>query len=103
MADPAGGLHPLAASMDRAQELGGFFALPLRLPEEAGWTNARDLFQGDDRRLAELVASYGQRAWDSDNRHVAGSAFLVAYLSRVVFPVVGQYVMERRVPNGFAG
>ena len=99
MADPAGGLHPLAASMDRAQELGGFFALPLRLPEEAGWTNARDLFQGDDRRLTELVAAYGQRAWDSDNRHVAGSAFLVAYLSRVVFPVVGQYVMERRVPN----
>ncbi|CAI8043722.1 hypothetical protein GBAR_LOCUS24251 [Geodia barretti] len=85
--------------MARAQELGGFFALPQRQPEEQGWTSARDLFKGDDQRLGELVMAYGQRAWESDNRHVAGSAFLVAYLSRVVFPLVGQYVLERRVPD----
>jgi len=91
--------HPLAASMARAQELGGFFALPRQTPGDADWTPARELFQGDDQRLAELVAMYGQRAWDSSNRHVAGSAFLVAYLSRVVFPLVGQYVLEQRVPD----
>ena len=99
MADATGEVHPLADSMARAQELGGFFALPQRQPYDPGWTSARDLFNGDDQRLAELVRVYGQRAWESDNRHVAGSAFLVAYLSRVVFPLVGQYVLERRVPD----
>ena len=99
MADPAGNLHPLTASMAGAQQLGGFFALPQRQPEEPAWTPARELFQGYDRRLGELVAAYGQRAWDSANRHVAASAFLVAYLSRVVFPVAGQYVLFHRVPN----
>ena len=99
MADMTGDRHPLADSMARAQELGGFFALPQRQPGDAGWTSARDLFKGDDQRLAELVMAYGQGAWESDNRHVAGSAFLVAYLSRVVFPLVGQYVLERRVPD----
>ena len=92
-------MHPLADSMARAQELGGFFALPQRQPDDPAWTDARNLFQGDDRRLEELVLTYGLRAWQSDNRHVACSAFLVAYLSRVVFPLVGQYVLERRVPD----
>ena len=99
MADMAGEPHPLAASMVSAQELGEFFALPRRKAEDPDWTAARDLFQGDDRRLGELVAAYGERAWDSKNTHVAGSAFLVAYLSRVVFPVVGQYVLARRAPD----
>jgi ferric iron reductase protein FhuF len=94
-----GEVHPLAVSMARAQELGGFFALPQRQSDDSNWTSAGDLFKGDGQRLGDLVKVYGQGAWDSDNRHVAGSAFLVAYLSRVVFPVVGQYVMERRVPN----
>ena len=99
MADLTDEMHPLAASMARAQELGGFFALPQRQPTDLAWTNASDLFQLDDRRLEELVLTYGRRAWESDNRHVACSAFLVAYLSRVVFPLVGQYVLERRVPD----
>ena len=85
--------------MAQVQELGGFFALPQCQPGDAGWTGARDLFQGDDARLASLVGAYGLRAWESSNRHVAGSAFLVAYLSRVVFPLVGQYVLAGRVPN----
>lgn len=99
MADIADEMHPLADGMARASELGGFFALPQRQPADPAWTGASDLFQGDDRRLEELVLSYGRRAWASDNRHVACSAFLVAYLSRVVFPLVGQYVLERRVPD----
>ena len=99
MGDTGDGLHPLVASMVRARELGGFFALPLRQPDDPAWTVARDLFEGNDHRLDELVLAYGQRAWESDNRHVACSAFLVAYLSRVVFPLVGQYVLERRVPD----
>ena len=99
MADTFDGMHPLAASMARARELGGFFALPQRQPDDPAWSDARDLFEGDDRRLEELVLTYGRRAWESDNRHVACSAFLVAYLSRVVFPLVGQYVLERRVPD----
>ncbi|MDE2843729.1 MAG: hypothetical protein OXN21_10150 [Chloroflexota bacterium] len=99
MAEGRQGGHPLTASMARAQELGGFFALPRQTPGDGAWTPARELFQADGQRLGELVAAYGQRAWDSSNRHVAGSAFLVAYLSRVVFPLVGQYVLEQRVPD----
>ncbi len=82
-----------------ASGLGGFFAIPQSQPDEGGWASARDLFQGDDRRLAALVAAYGQRAWESSNRHVAASAFLVAYLSRAVFPLVGQYVLAGRAPD----
>ena len=97
MADQGGEPHPLTASMAQAQVFGNFFAIPHR--DEGDWTRARDLFQGDDQRLGELVAAYGQRAWESSNRHVAASAFLVAYLSRVVFPLVGQYVLAGRVPD----
>ena len=99
MADRVGGKHPLAESMAEAESLGGFFAVPQAERAEGGWTTARDLFQGDDRRLGDMVAAYGQRAWESSNRHVAASAFLVAYLSRVVFPVVGQYVLAGRAPD----
>ncbi len=35
----------------------------------------------------------------STNHHVAGSAFIIAYLTCLVWPVIGQYVLERRVPN----
>ena len=35
----------------------------------------------------------------STNHHVAGSAFIIAYLTRLVWPVIGQYALERRVPN----
>ena len=85
--------------MARAHDLGSFFALPRRPSEDKGWTGARELFQGEDARLESLVSAYGLRAWESSNRHVAGSAFLVVYLSRVVFPLVGQYVLAGRVPN----
>ena len=99
MADMGPEAHPLAASLASARELGDFFSLPVRRDEDVGWTPARELFQGNDGRLAEMVSAYGQRAWDSTNRHVAASAFLVAYLSRVVFPVAGQYVLFQRAPN----
>ncbi|MYC29543.1 MAG: hypothetical protein F4X65_05570 [Chloroflexi bacterium] len=99
MADAANCTHPLVDSMARARELGEFFALPRRPREGKGWTGARELFQGEDGRLESLVMTYGTRAWDTSNRHMAGSAFLVAYLSRVVFPLVGQYVLAGRVPN----
>ena len=91
--------HPLLESMARAERLGGYFVLPVRQPEGAGWSNAEDLFLGDDQRLERLVVAYGERAWSSSNRHVVNSAFLVAYLSRVVFPVVGQFVLARRAPD----
>lgn len=99
MAKGGGVTHPLTESMEQAESLGGFFAMPPATFAAGGWTRARDLFQGDDRRLGEMVAAYGQRAWESSNRHVAASAFLVAYLSRVVFPLVGQYVLAGRAPD----
>ncbi len=96
MADAA---HPLAESMEQARQLGSYFILPQRQPGEEGWTDAKGLFLNDDRFLADLVANYGQQAWESPNRHVAASAFLIAYLSRVVFPLVGQYVLAQRAPD----
>ena len=95
----ADGRSPLLDSMAAAERLGGYFAMPLRRPGATGWTDAADLFLGDDRRLERLVTAYGERAWASSNRHVVNSAFLVAYLSRVVFPAVGQYVLHRRAPE----
>ena len=99
MADRSGGTHPLSESLAKAESLGGFFAMPQAGRVDGGLASARDLFQGDDRLLGEMVAAYGQRAWESSNRHVAASAFLVAYLSRVVFPLVGQYVLAGRAPD----
>ncbi len=95
----ASGANPLLESMAAAERLGGYFAMPMRQPGEDGWTDAADLFLGYARRLEGLVTAYGERAWASSNRHVVNSAFLVAYLSRVVFPAVGQYVLYRRAPD----
>ena len=43
--------------------------------------------------------AHGENYWGSTNHHVAGSAFIIAYLTRLVWPVIGQYALERRVPN----
>ena len=92
--------HPLVESMAAAARLGGYFALPVTRPGEEGWTSAAGLFLGDGRRLENLVVGLrGSGPGSSSNRHVVNSAFLVAYLSRVVFPVVGQYALARRVPD----
>ena len=53
----------------------------------------------DDDRLRDLVIGYGRDRWGTDNCHVAGSAFLIAYLTRLIWPVAAQYVLERRVPD----
>jgi hypothetical protein len=43
--------------------------------------------------------TYGREAWGTANNHVVGSAFIIAYLTRVAYPVIGQYVLQRRVPK----
>ena len=96
MASPG---HPLIGSMHRASALSPCFDLPVRSPGEDGWIDAPALFEGDDRRLRDLVMAYGWDRWGTDNPHVAGSAFIIAYLTRVTWPVVSQYMLERRVPR----
>jgi ferric iron reductase protein FhuF len=91
--------HPLIESMRRAAELDPYFELPVRKADEGGWINAPSLFQEDDERLRDMVMTHGQERWETENPHVAGSAFIIAYLTRLVWPVIGQYVLERRVPN----
>ncbi|MFQ6031113.1 MAG: hypothetical protein ACE5Q6_26925 [Dehalococcoidia bacterium] len=91
--------HPLADSARRAGTLSGLFNLPIRDKHEEGWIEATALFRNDDQRLRDLVADYGRSRWGSDNCHVAGSAFIIAYLTRVTWPVVAQYVLERRLPD----
>ena len=90
--------HPLIDSMGRAALLNPHFRLPLREPGQDGWTDATDLFLGDDERLRDLMLAYGRNAWGTTNRHAAGSAFIIAYLSRLTWPVIAQYVITRRVP-----
>ncbi|MBM3941526.1 MAG: hypothetical protein FJ316_01095 [SAR202 cluster bacterium] len=85
--------------MVRAAKLGAPFALPVRDAAEEGWLEARVLFQGQDQVLGDMALAYGRERWESSNPHVAGSAFLIAYLTRVIWPVVGQYVRERRLPK----
>ncbi len=43
--------------------------------------------------------SYGYARWETTNNHVAASAFIIAYLTRFIYPMVGQYVLSRRVPR----
>jgi hypothetical protein len=91
--------HPLVDSMHRVGVLSTYFDLPLRSLDDDGWLDAPDLFEGDAERLRSMVMAHGRDRWETDNPHVAGSAFIIAYLTRVTWPVIGQYVLERRVPR----
>ena len=91
--------HPLIDGMRRAGSINRFFDLPIRDPHQEGWISAEDLFLGNDQRLRYLVRTYGQAFWESDNAHVAGSAFIIAYLTRLVWPVIGQWVREGQIPD----
>jgi len=97
--------HPLAESMARLGRISPYFQMPIRDPAEGGgpaeggWIGADELFLTDDARLRDLVTAFGESYWGSTNRHVAGSAFIIAYLTRLVWPVIGLYVQERRVPD----
>jgi hypothetical protein len=91
--------HPLTQSLIEAGSLDPYLNLPFCDPDQAGWCAATDLLINDDARLKELVTSYGYASWGTDNYHVAGSAFIIAYLTRVIYPVIGQYVLHRRVPR----
>ena len=93
------GGHPLADSLRRAAALSGLFKLPVRERDQQGWLEAPSLFQGDDQRLRDLVMAHGRDRWGTENCHVAGSAFIIAYLTRVTWPLISQYVLERRVPD----
>ena len=55
------------------------------------------LFQDDDQLLRKFVAGYGRDFLGTDNRHLSASGFIIAYLTRLVFPLISQYVLERRV------
>ena len=91
--------HPLIESMGQAALLNPHFSLPIQEHAGDGWIEATDLFLGDDERLCNLILAYGQNAWGTTNPHAAGSAFIIAYLSRLTWPVIAQYVLARRVPQ----
>ena len=86
-------------ALRRAGLLSNLFEIPILSKEQEGWADARSLFQDDDDRLRDLVMAYGRDRWGTDNCHVAGSAFLIAYLTRLIWPVAAQYVLKRRVPD----
>lgn len=91
------GGHPLVDSLRRVGELGAEYDLPTRDPGQEGWIKAQSLFQDDDQRLRNFVSAYGRDFVDTDNRHLAASAFTIAYLTRLTYPLISQYVLERRV------
>ncbi len=91
--------HPLIESMGRAALLNPHFCLPIRERDQVGWLKAPSLFQDDDQRLKDMVMALGRDRWGTDNCHAAGSAFVIAYLTRVTRPLISQYVLERRVPD----
>lgn len=93
------GGHPLTGSLRRAGELSELFSLPVVDRSQEGWVQALSLFQNDDPRLRDLVMALGRDRWETNNRHAAGSAFLIAYLTRITWPLISQYVLERRVPD----
>lgn len=91
--------HPLVQGLNEAAALDSYLQLQFCDPNQGGWRAAEELFAGDDARLKERVMRYGYESWGTTNNHVAGSAFIVAYLTRVIYPVIGQYVLRRRVPR----
>lgn len=91
--------HPLTESLNAAGSLDPYLNLPACDPSQDGWSAATDLFLGGNARLKEQVMSYGYASWGTTNNHVAGSSFIIAYLTRVIYPVIGQYVLRRRVPK----
>ena len=86
-------------ALRRAGLLSDLFEIPVLGKGEEGWSSAQSLFQDNDDRLRALVMAYGRDRWGTDNCHVAGSAFLIAYLTRLIWPVAAQYVLKRRVPD----
>tara|TARA_B110000196_G_scaffold299103_1_gene291468 strand:- start:65 stop:892 length:828 start_codon:yes stop_codon:yes gene_type:complete len=89
--------HPLVDSLRRAAELGPVYDMPVRDSEQSGWVNALSLFQEDDQRLQDIVAALGKAFLGTENQHLAASGFIIAYLTRVVYPLIAQYVLENRV------
>ena len=90
--------YPLQDSLRQAGIVNPLFEFPIaRLPAE-GWIPAETVFLDNDQALGDLVIAYGTYAWGSSHPHVAGSAFIIAYLTRLVWPVIGQYIMHHRVP-----
>ena len=91
--------HPLVRSLREAGELDPYFDMPVSNFNDTGWSPATALFQVGDASLRELVMSYGYARWGTANNHVAASAFIIAYLTRFIYPMVAQYVLRRRVPR----
>jgi len=95
--------HPIVESTRRLGALNDLFYLPVRERDQAraqeSWLEASSLFRDDDQRLRDLVAAYGRERWQTENRHAAGSAFIIAYLTQVTWPLISHYVLERRVPD----
>ena len=91
------GGHPLVDSLRRGSALGSEFGLPVREAGQEGWIKASSLFQDDDQRLRDAVVGYGRNSFGTENRHLAASGFIIAYLTRLTYPLISQYVLERRV------
>ena len=91
--------HPLIHSLREAGALDPYFHMPVADVNDTGWTPAANLFQAEDADLRELVMSYGYARWGATNNHIAASAFILGYLTRLIYPTVSQYVLRRRVPR----
>ena len=91
--------HPLVRSLREAGELDPYLDMPVANAEDTGWSPAAALFQSGDTNLREMVMSFGYARWGTTNNHVAASAFIIAYLTRLIFPMVGQFVLKKRVPR----
>ena len=91
--------HPLVRSLREAGDLDPYFDMPVSNADETGWSPAVALFQAGDVGFRELVMNYGYARWGTTNNHVAASAFIIAYLTRFIYPMVAQYVLRRRVPK----
>ena len=89
--------HALIASIGRAAALEDAFGIPVRQPGHDNWIGAESVLRHDAEGLRALVAGYGRDRLETENRHLAGSGFIIAFLTRLTFPLISQYVLERRV------
>jgi hypothetical protein len=91
---------PLSATLGRlcASGIGGGdLARQPGVPDRPGWVTAAEL--ASDRDLLDRLLGRVGRAYGTEDRAVTGTLFLRDYLWRILAPVVGALLIERRLPR----
>jgi ferric iron reductase protein FhuF len=97
---PALGHRPLAATLERVDALGPYLACGVgvgRGPDAGTWVSPEALCREGGDVLERLLAEVGRRSGTTERR-VQAASLLEWYAWYALAPVLGSYLLERRVP-----